>query len=54
MEDYGYGIKTNMPLTKQVEILARFIMENIEGEPSRSEGTITTAIRLLNKYCVCA
>jgi hypothetical protein len=37
------------PLESQVERLARFIMENIPGEPSQSEGAIDTAIRLLSE-----
>lgn len=32
---------------RQIDRLARFIMENIPGEPSRSEGAVDTAIRLL-------
>lgn len=35
-------------LSSQVDRLARFIMEEIAGEPSQSEGAIDTAIRLLS------
>jgi len=35
------------PLASQVNRLADFIMANIPGEPSRSEGAVDTAIRLL-------
>lgn len=32
---------------QQIHRLAQFIMDNIPGEPSRSEGAVDTAIRLL-------
>lgn len=35
------------PSEQQIKRLADFIMENIPGEPSRSEGAVDTAIRLL-------
>lgn len=34
-------------LTAQIDRLARWIMANVPGEPSRSEGAVDTAIRLL-------
>jgi hypothetical protein len=34
-------------LESQVDRLAKFIMDQIPGEPSQSEGAIDTAIRLL-------
>lgn len=40
----------SLHLSKQIEELATFIMENFDGEPSQSEGAIQTAIRLLSKY----
>lgn len=33
--------------TKQIEKLAQFIMDEVPGEPSQSEGAVDTAIRLL-------
>ena len=33
--------------TQQIDRLADFIMQNIPGEPSQSEGAVDTAIRLL-------
>lgn len=36
-------------LQSQVNRLALFIMNNVPGEPSESEGAIDTAIRLLDK-----
>ena len=33
---------------EQIDKLAKFIMENIPGEPSESEGAVDTAIRLLS------
>lgn len=37
------------PLEEQVQELANVIMFEIPGEPSRSEGAIACAIRLLRK-----
>lgn len=37
----------NEPLESQVNRLAEFIMHNIPGEPSQSQGAVDTAIRLL-------
>lgn len=37
-------------LDSQIDRLAKFIMEKIEGEPSQNEGAIDTAIRLLDKW----
>lgn len=34
----------------QIKRLADFIMENVPGEPSESEGAVDTAIRLLARY----
>lgn len=34
-------------LEKQIDRLAKFIMAEIPGEPSQSEGAVDTAIRLL-------
>lgn len=34
-------------LDDQIDRLARFIMDEIEGEPSEDEGAVDTAIRLL-------
>ena len=36
-------------LAHQIDRLATFIIENIDGEPSKSEGAIDTAIRLLKE-----
>ena len=36
-------------LDSQIERLANFILENVPGEPSRSEGAVDTAIRLLRE-----
>ena len=38
-------------LKVQVDRLAKFIVENIPGEPSKSEGAVDCAIRLLSKHC---
>lgn len=42
-------MNANLPesLESQVERLANFIMQNIPGEPSQSQGAVDTAIRLL-------
>ena len=34
----------------QIDKLARFIMSEIDGEPSRSEGSVDCAIRLLRQW----
>ena len=34
-------------MNKQIELLANFIMENVEGEPSQSEGAVDCAIRII-------
>lgn len=34
----------------QIDLLANYIMGEIPGEPSKSEGAGETAIRLLGKY----
>lgn len=36
--------------SKQIERLATFILQNIEGEPSKNEGAVDTAIRIMSKY----
>lgn len=48
-----------MTAEEQINKLAAFIMSEIDGEPSRNEGAVDTAIRLLEKVykkpkkCVC-
>jgi len=37
---------------EQIQLLANYIMWEIPGEPSRSEGAGDTAIRLLRQYCL--
>lgn len=34
----------------EIEKLAQFIIQEVPGEPSRSEGAIETAIRVLGEY----
>ena len=34
-------------MNKQIDLLANFIMANVEGEPSRSEGAVECAIRII-------
>ena len=41
------AVKVHESCHKQIERLARFIQEEIPGEPSRLEGAVDTAIRLL-------
>lgn len=36
-------------LDEQINRLANYIMEHVPGEPSRSEGAVDTAIRLLRE-----
>jgi len=50
IEKFRESIKDSYEsLESQIDRLAHFIMENIPGEPSESEGAIDTAIRLLKK-----
>ncbi len=35
-------------LSKQIDKLATYIMENVEGEPSQSQGAVDTAIRVMD------
>ena len=39
-----------MSAKQQIKILADYIMAEIPGEPSRSEGAGDTAVRLLKQY----
>lgn len=39
--------KSDESLQKQIDRLAKFIMDEIPGEPSQNEGAVDTAIRLL-------
>lgn len=36
-------------LDDQIQRLAKYIMQNVPGEPSQSEGAVDTAIRLLRE-----
>lgn len=45
----GIAEPTPEPLEAQIDRLARFIMEDFPGEPSRSEGAVDCAIRLLKE-----
>ena len=38
-----------MTLQEQVDKLAKFILEEVENEPSRNEGAIDTAIRIIRQ-----
>lgn len=39
-----------MSAEQQIKILADYIMANVPGEPSRSEGAGDTAVRILRRY----
>jgi len=47
LEAVTVPVEQNTSAEAQIEELANFIMDNIPGEPSRSEGAVDTAIRLL-------
>ncbi len=38
---------TKQELKQQIDKLAKFIMAEVEGEPSRSEGVVDCAIRIM-------
>lgn len=42
-------IERNESLSEQTERLAKFIMEEIDGEPSKGEGAVDCAIRVIRK-----
>ena len=42
------GLDDYQRLSKQVDRLASFIVEKFPGEPSRSEGAVDTAIRIMS------
>jgi len=39
-----------MSAESEIKVLADFIMAEVEGEPSQSEGAGTTAIRIIKRY----
>ena len=39
-----------MSAAQQIEVLANYIMDNVPGEPSHSEGAGDCAVRLLRQY----
>jgi len=40
-------VRVREPLKSQIKRLAEFIMKSVPGEPSRSEGAVDTAIRVM-------
>lgn len=44
------GLLTVGPGTDGLEELTEFIMEHVPGEPSRSQGAVRTALRLLQRH----
>jgi len=50
IQEFDKLFTEHQKLAHQIDKLALFIIENIDGEPSKSEGVIDTAIRLLKKY----
>ena len=51
LEEVGEQIKTALKQTDgQINELANYIMNEVEGEPSKSEGAVDCAIRLLKKH----
>ena len=49
IQEFDKLFKEHQRLSHQIDKLALFIIENIDGEPSKSEGAIDTAIRLLKE-----
>jgi len=49
IEEFDKLFMAHQSLSHQIDKLALFIMENIEGEPSQNQGAIDTTIRLLEK-----
>ena len=47
----NWWINRHVPsASKQIESLGNFIMNEVPGEPSQSQGAVETAIRLLRAY----
>lgn len=49
-KEHGLGLGTDAWAHAQVDVLAKFILNEIPGEPSQNEGAVDTAIRLLRSY----
>lgn len=43
------GVRRSTKAEEEIARLANFIAEHVPGEPSRSEGAVDTAIRLLSE-----
>lgn len=41
-------MNSHQHLSNEIDRLAEFIINNVEGEPSENQGAVDTAIRLLN------
>lgn len=50
MTEVGVSKREEEDTMEQTKILADYIISEIEGEPSRSEGAGDTAVRLLRSY----
>jgi acyl carrier protein phosphodiesterase len=50
-QEFDKLIEAYQELGHQLDKLAEYIINNIEGEPKENEGVVDTAIRLLEKYC---
>ena len=52
LQDLGPALDYIKLLQSQIEGLGKFILENVPGEPSQSEGAVDCAIRILRKQKV--
>ncbi len=52
--DDQYLVKPGMSPKKQIDILAKFIVEQVPGEPSESDGAVNAAIRLIKTTYRCS
>jgi len=47
---YEIASQDNAYLRSEILKLSEFILDNVPGEPSRNEGAVDTAIRLIEEY----
>ncbi len=52
--DDQYVVKPGMSPDTQIDILAKFIAEQVPGEPSENDGAVNTAIRLIKTTYRCS
>jgi predicted nucleic acid-binding Zn-ribbon protein len=49
-EEFGKLMNSHQYLGNEIDRLSEYILINFEGEPSKNEGAVDTAVRLLGAY----